>query len=51
VTMHAAFGKAGAFGKTSDAQLPMFTNEVEKQKTFSPQSHVVGPCAEEWLKS
>ena len=51
VTMHAAFGKAGLFGKTSDAQLPVFTNYVANRKTFGSQSHVVDPCAEEWLKS
>src|SRR5688572_10301765 len=51
VTMHAAFGQAHLVGKTSDAQLPGFTNNVENAKTVGPQSHVVGPYAEEWLKS
>jgi hypothetical protein len=51
MTMHTAFAKAGAFGKASNTLLAMFTNRVENPKTFSPQSHVVGPGSEGWLKS
>src|SRR5207245_8621764 len=51
VTMHAAFGKSSSFGKASNALLTIFTNRVENQKTFGPQSHIVGPCPERWLKS
>ena len=51
MAMHAAFGKSGATSKLSNALLTVFLNRVENQKTFGPQSHVVGPCSEGWLKS
>src|SRR5712664_3401995 len=44
-------GKSSSFGKASNALRTMFTNRVENQKTFGPQSHLVGPCFERWLKS
>src|SRR5262245_6203825 len=44
VTMHAAYGKAGALRKAPDALLPVFTNRVENENAFGPQSHGVG-CA------
>src|SRR5918992_1754348 len=51
VTMHPAFGKSGSLCKAPDALLPVFTNRVEKENAFGPQSHSVGPCSEGWLKS
>jgi transposase-like protein len=49
--MHAAFRQSGALRKAPDALLPLFTNRVENENTFGPQSHGVGPCSEGWLKS
>jgi hypothetical protein len=46
-----AFRKAGALRKSPDALLSVFTNRVENENTFGPQSHGVGPCSEGWLKS
>jgi hypothetical protein len=51
VTMHAAFGKSSLLRKASDALLTMFTNRVENENAFGPQSHSVGPYSEGWLKS
>jgi hypothetical protein len=51
VTMHAAFGPPGVTGKVSNALVAVFTNRVENANTFSPQSHIVGPYSEGWLKS
>jgi hypothetical protein len=51
VTMHAAFGKPGVTGKVSNALLAVFTNRVENEHAFGPQSHIVGPYSEGWLKS
>src|SRR5438046_10668733 len=42
VTMHAAFGQASVCRKTPDALLPVFTNRVEKEHAFGPQSHGFG---------
>src|SRR5918998_6389724 len=47
VAMHAAFGKPGAIRQAPDALLTVFTNRVENNNTFSPQSHRVGPSFEE----
>src|SRR5438128_2450989 len=44
-------GKSSSFGKASNALRTMFTHRVENQKTFGPQSHLVGPCSARWLKS
>ncbi len=51
VAVYAAFEKSSALSKTSNTLLTMFTNRVENEKTFGPQSHIVGLCSEEWLKS
>ena len=51
VAMHAAFGKAGSIRQAPDALLAVFTNRVENDNAFGPQSHGVGPCSEGWLKS
>jgi hypothetical protein len=51
VTMHAAFGKPSVTSQLSNALLTVFSNRVENEKTFGPQSHVVGPYSEGWLKS
>src|SRR5918993_657639 len=47
VAMHAAFGKPGALRQAPDALLAVFTNRVENNNTFGPQSHRVGPSCEE----
>ena len=49
--MHAAFGKSSLLRKAPDALLTVFTNRVENENAFGPQSHGVGPCSEGWLKS
>src|SRR5258708_6512691 len=51
VTMHTAFGNPSATSQLSKALLTVFSNRVENQQTFGPQSHIVGPCSEGWLKS
>jgi hypothetical protein len=43
VTMHAAFGKARLFRKTSEALLAVVTNRVENDNALGPKSHGVGP--------
>jgi len=51
VTMHIAFGNPSATSQLSKALRTVFSNRVENQQTFGPQSHIVGPCSEGWLKS
>src|SRR4030095_17043524 len=51
VTMRAAFGKSSLLRKAPDALLPVFTNRVENENAFGPQSHSVGPYSVGWLKS
>src|SRR5215470_14144029 len=51
VSMHATFGKPGAIRQAPDALRTVFTNRVENENAFGPQSHGVDPYSEGWLKS
>src|SRR6516162_5335672 len=51
MAMHTAFGKPGAIRQAPDTLFAVFTNRVENNNAFAPQSHGVGPCSEGWLTS
>src|ERR1700746_27609 len=50
-SMYAACGEPGSLCQAPNALCAVFTNRLDNDNTFGPQSHGVGPCSEGWLKS